>query len=47
MVDIVEKEKFLSSEFKCKHCGDKGKIKIYRVDWEDFEIIDCNYCKPD
>ncbi len=47
MINIVKKEKFLSAEFNCKQCGDTGKIKIYRDDWEDFEEILCENCKSD
>ena len=47
MVNIVKKEKFISSEYNCKFCRDTGKIKIYRDDWEDFEIIDCEKCNSD
>ncbi len=47
MISIVEKEKFLSLKCNCKHCCDTGKIKIYRVDWEDFDEIKCEKCKPD
>ena len=45
MTNIVEKETFLSSEYKCVHCRDTGKIKIYRDDWEDFDEIECENCK--
>ncbi len=47
MISIVEKEKFLSTEHNCKYCWDTGKIKIFRVDWEDFEEIICENCRSD
>ena len=47
MINIVKKERFLSAEFNCKHCGDTGKIKIYRDDWEEFEEIVCENCNSD
>jgi hypothetical protein len=47
MVNIVEKEKFLGLEYNCKFCRDTGKIKIYRVDWEDYDEIDCENCNND
>jgi len=30
---------------KCKVCGGKGKIQIFRSDLEEFEEIECNECK--
>jgi len=47
MIIIVEKEKFLSSEYNCKYCRDTGRIKVYRFDWEDFDEIKCEDCKSD
>lgn len=45
MINIVKKEKFISLNYNCKHCRDTGKIKIYRGDWEDFETVECEFCK--
>ncbi len=47
MINIIKKEKFLSEDYNCKQCGDTGKIKIYRDDWEDYEEIKCENCKSD
>lgn len=32
-------------DHRCKKCGGKGKAQIFRSDLEEYEEIECNYCK--
>jgi len=43
-MSIIEIKIYNYSEQKCKQCGGRGKIEIYRSDWEDFDDIVCDKC---
>ncbi|UCC21109.1 MAG: hypothetical protein JSV62_07485 [Promethearchaeota archaeon] len=46
-MSIVQREDFIGLKYSCKVCGDKGKIRIFRGDWDDFDEIECKNCTPE
>ena len=35
----------IGNKNKCKVCSGKGTVELFRHDLEEFEEIDCEFCK--